>query len=60
MQNDECSANGCILEAYDIPTYDIQNPNASDFESKKKRTEDIGRELYADGVIDIVIVSLTC
>ena len=36
-------------ELYDILTYNIQNPNASDFESKKKRIEDIGRELYADG-----------
>ncbi|MFL6400525.1 MAG: hypothetical protein ACJ72J_13225 [Nitrososphaeraceae archaeon] len=38
-------------ELYDILTYNIQNPNASDFESKKKRIEDIGRELYADGVL---------
>ena len=33
-------------------TYIIQNPNVSDFESKKKRIEDIGRELYADGCTD--------
>ncbi len=39
-------------ELYDILTYNIENPNASDFESKKKRMEDIGRELYADGGID--------
>jgi hypothetical protein len=39
-------------ELYDILTYNIQNPNASDFESKKKRIEDIGRELYADGGTD--------
>ena len=31
-------------ELYDALTYTIQNPNASDFESKKKRIEDIGRE----------------
>jgi hypothetical protein len=35
-----------------ILTYNIQNPNASDFESKKKRIEDIGRELYAGGGSD--------
>jgi hypothetical protein len=39
-------------ELYDILTYCIQNPNASDFESKKKRIEDIGRELYTDGGTD--------
>src|SRR5438067_7837614 len=39
-------------ELYDILTYTIQNPNASDFESKKKRIEEIGRELYADGGTD--------
>ena len=36
-------------ELYDALTYSIQNPNGSEFESKKKRIEDIGRELYADG-----------
>ena len=39
-------------ELYDILTYNMQNSNASDFESKKKRIEDIGRELYADGGVD--------
>ena len=39
-------------ELYDILTYGIQNPNASDFESKKQRIEDVGRELYADGGTD--------
>jgi hypothetical protein len=39
-------------ELYDILTYCIQNPNAQDFESKKRRMEDIGRELYADGGTD--------
>jgi hypothetical protein len=36
-------------ELYDILTYCIQNPNGSDFEMKKKRAEEIGSELYADG-----------
>ena len=39
-------------ELYDDLTYIIQNPNGSDFESKKKRIEEIGRELYADGGTD--------
>ena len=38
-------------ELYDILTYCIQNPNASDFEVKK-RVEEIGMELYADGGVD--------
>ena len=39
-------------EPYDLLTYCAQNPDASDFESKKQRVEEIGRELYADGEID--------
>ena len=39
-------------ELYDLITYCIQNPNASDFEVKRQRVEEIGRELYADGGID--------
>ena len=39
-------------ELYDALTYAIQNTNVADFESKKKRIEDIGRELYADGGTD--------
>jgi hypothetical protein len=39
-------------ELYDALTYTIQNPNASDFGSKKKRIEEIGRELYDDGGTD--------
>jgi hypothetical protein len=39
-------------ELYDALTYAIQNPNGSDFESKKKRIEEIGRELYHDGGTD--------
>jgi hypothetical protein len=39
-------------ELYDILAYCIQNSNASDFEKKKKRAEEIGKELYADGGVD--------
>ena len=39
-------------ELYDILTYCIQNPDATDFESKKKRVKDIGNELYDDGGTD--------
>ena len=39
-------------ELYDLITYCIQNPNASDFESKKQRVREIGKELYADGGVD--------
>ena len=35
-------------EPYDLLTYCAQNPDASDFESKKQRVEEIGR----DGGID--------
>lgn len=36
-------------EFYDILTYCIENPNASDLESKKQRISTIGKELHADG-----------
>jgi hypothetical protein len=36
-------------ELYDILTYCIENPNASDLESKKQRVSIIGKELQADG-----------
>jgi hypothetical protein len=36
-------------ELYDIFTHCIQNPNASDFEAKINRVEEIGKELCADG-----------
>jgi hypothetical protein len=36
-------------ELYDLITFCIQNPNSSDFEVKRQRVEEIGRELYADG-----------
>ncbi len=39
-------------ELYDLFTYCIQNPNASDFEIKKRRIEEIGNELQADGGYD--------
>ena len=39
-------------ELYDIITYCIQNPNGSDFEVKKRRMEEIGKELYTDGGVD--------
>jgi hypothetical protein len=39
-------------ELYGIITYCIQNPNASDFELKKQRTQEIGKELYADCGVD--------
>jgi hypothetical protein len=39
-------------EHYDLITYCIQNPNASDFEVKRRRVEEIGREPYADGGVD--------
>jgi hypothetical protein len=35
-------------ELYDNLTYCIQNPKASDFEIKRKRAEEIGRELFSD------------
>ena len=39
-------------EFYDILTYCIENPNASDLESKKQRVSMIGKELHADGGTD--------
>ncbi len=36
-------------ELHDILTYCIQNPDASDFEAKKRRAVVIGKELYEDG-----------
>jgi hypothetical protein len=36
-------------ELYDLFTYCIQNPAASDFEIKKQRIKEIGRDLYEDG-----------
>ena len=39
-------------ELYDLLTYCIQNPDASDLAGKKGRVQEIGRELYADGGAD--------
>ena len=39
-------------ELYDNLIYRIQNPNASDFGSKRKLAEEIGKELFSDGGID--------
>ena len=39
-------------EMYDILTYCIQNPNSMDFNSKRKRIEEIGRDLCSDGGVD--------
>jgi hypothetical protein len=39
-------------ELYDLITYCIQNPNVSDFDAKKRRIEEIGKELYTDGGVD--------
>ena len=39
-------------ELYDLITYCVQNPNASDFELKKQRVQEIGKELYIDGGVD--------
>lgn len=54
MSNDEAVQMDVYLEEelYDIITCIIQNPNASDIESKKRRVEDIGRELYDDSGTD--------
>ncbi|HZO11449.1 MAG TPA: hypothetical protein VFB48_04970 [Nitrososphaeraceae archaeon] len=41
-------------ELYDILIYCLQNPDASDFEAKKQRVFTIGKELYADGGIDVM------
>jgi len=39
-------------ELYDLITYCIENPKASDLESKKQRVQEIGKELYSDGGVD--------
>lgn len=39
-------------ELYDTLIYCIQNPKAADFEIKRKRAEEIGKELFFDGGID--------
>ena len=40
-------------ELYDLITHCIQNgPSSPDYESKKQRASEIGRELYSDGGAD--------
>ena len=39
-------------ELIDLFTYYLQNPNASDLETKKQRVEEIGTELFDDGGTD--------
>jgi len=39
-------------ELYDLITYCIQNSNSPDYESKKDRILEIGKELFADGGVD--------
>ncbi|WP_458719498.1 hypothetical protein [Candidatus Nitrosocosmicus sp. R] len=39
-------------ELIDLFTYYLQNPNASDLETKKQRVIEIGRELFNDGGTD--------
>jgi hypothetical protein len=39
-------------ELYDLITHCIQKANASDFQSRKHRVQEIGKELYADGGVD--------
>ena len=41
-------------ELYDTLVYCIQNPRADDFETKRKRAEEIGRGLYSDGGVDVM------
>jgi hypothetical protein len=47
-----------LLDAYleeeliDLFTYYLQNPNASDLDTKKQRVKEIGTELYNDGGTD--------
>lgn len=44
-------------EPNDILSYCIQNPNASDSESKKKRMEELGRELFTDEICQTLLES---
>ena len=39
-------------ELYDLITYCVQNPTASDFELRKQRVREIGEELHTDGGVD--------
>jgi hypothetical protein len=44
-------------ELNDILSYCVQNPNASDSESKKKRMEELGRELFTDEICQTLLES---
>ena len=39
-------------ELYDALVYCIPNPAATDLENKRKRAEEIGKELFSDGGVD--------
>ena len=39
-------------ELYDVLVYCIQNPEATDLKEKRKRAEEIGKELFSDGGVD--------
>jgi hypothetical protein len=39
-------------ELFDLFTYCIKEPQSADMPAKRKRAEEIGRELYADGGTD--------
>ena len=39
-------------ELYDLLTYCIQNPDASDYSTKEDRIKEIGQELFSDGGVD--------
>ncbi len=39
-------------ELIDLITFCLQNPGSSEVEGKKKRTFEIGKELYNDGGVD--------
>jgi hypothetical protein len=39
-------------ELYDLLTFCIKEPQSSEAPAKRKRVEEIGRELYADGGTD--------
>ncbi len=43
-------------ELYDLMTFCVQNsPTSPDYNSKKERVEEIGRELYNDGGVDAMV-----
>lgn len=39
-------------ELYDLITYRIQNPDATDSDAKENRIKEIGHELFTDGGVD--------